>query len=249
MEAVTMAGQNISRSKAAGSVDIRKAGAVYSALRRSRPATKRDLKNYVKVFLGIDIGDGSICPEHGSPLDYLWHSFGADFATERKANADAIVWANRGGGKTELAAIATLLDCMFKENCQVRILGGSGEQAGRMYDYLRGFFCEGFDEFLAGPIRKNRCCFINGSSVEVLTQSATSVRGQHIQKLRCDEVELFDRQVFEAAKYTTQSRSGLLAGMEVISTMHRPYGLMQEVVSSAAKRGAPVFKWWVSEDR
>jgi hypothetical protein len=247
MEAVTMGGQNISRSKAAGSVDIRKAGAVYSALRRTRPATKRDLKNYVRVFLGIDIGEASICPEHGGPLDYLWHSFQADFATERKANADAIVWANRGGGKTELAAIATLLDCIFKAGCQVRILGGSGEQAGRMYDYLRGFFCEGFDGFLAGPIRKDRCRFINGSSVEVLTQSATSVRGQHIQKLRCDEAELFDRQVFEAAKYTTQSRKGLLAGMEVISTMHRPYGLMQEQVSSAAKRGVPVFKWCIWE--
>jgi hypothetical protein len=207
--------------------DIEKAAHIYSSLRRSRPATKQDLKNYVKVFLGIDIPDKRICPEHNSPLEYLWHSFSADFSGRSKANADAVLWANRGGGKTELAAVATLLDCVFKPNCQIRILGGSGEQAGRMYEYLSSFLHNGFEQFLAGAVRKNKCSFANGASVEVLTQSAMSVRGQHIHKLRCDEVELFDEDVFAAAKFTTHSTEGLLAAMEVISTMHRPYGLMQ----------------------
>ncbi len=227
--------------------DIKKAEQAYSSLRRSRPMTKCDLKNYVKVFLGLDIPDKVICPEHCSPLDYLWHSFNCDFSGEKKTNADAVVWANRSGGKTELAAVATLLDCVFKPRCRVRILGGSGEQAGRMYEYLLGFLKDGFEDFAAGPIRKGKCHFVNGSEVEVLTQSATSVRGQHIQKLRCDEVELFDEDVFGAAKFTTQSTEGLLAAMEVISTMHRPYGLMHKAVSSAVHYGTPVFKWCLWE--
>ena len=222
---------------------IEKASYVYSVLRRTRPKTRADLKNYVKVFLGIEIPDKKICPEHNSPLDYLWHSFATDFAAERAANADAIVWANRAGGKTKLAAVATLLDCVFKPACQVRILGGSGEQAGRMYEYLTAFLRTGFEEFLAGPVRKDKCSFFNGSAVEVLTQSPMSVRGQHIQKLRCDEVELFDEDVFAAAKFTTRSTADLVAAMELISTMHRPYGLMQKIVSSAPKLGTPVFKW------
>jgi hypothetical protein len=74
-----------------------------------------------------------------------------------------------------------------------------------------------------------------------------SVRGQHIQKLRCDEVELFDEEVFAAAKFTTQSTSGLLAAMEMISTMYRPYGLMQKIVSSAGQLGTPIFKWCLWE--
>ena len=138
------------------SCDIKKAAHIYAELRRTRPSTKTDLKNYVKVFLGIDVPHKKICPEHNSPMDYLWHSFSADFSNysnrhserndplalspaegeesgRRKANADCIIWANRAGGKTELAAVVTLLDCIFKPNCQVRILGGSGEQAGRMY--------------------------------------------------------------------------------------------------------------------
>jgi len=233
--------------KATNDSDNEKAAHLYAALRRSRPKSKQDLKNYVKVFLGIDIPDQRICPGHNSPMDYLWHSFFADFADDKPANADAIVWANRGGGKTELAAVATLLDCIFKPNCQVRILGGSGDQAGRMYEYLTGFLHNGFEQFLAGPVRKEKCSFANGSSVEVLTQSTTSVRGQHIQKLRCDEVELFEREVFAAAKFTTQSTGAVVAAMEAISTMHRPYGLMQEIISQATKLGTPVFKWCLWE--
>jgi hypothetical protein len=226
---------------------IKKATEVYSSLRRRAPATTGDIKNYVKVYLGINIPDKRICEGHNSPMEYLWHSYFSDFAAERTTNGDAIVWANRTGGKTELAAIATLLDCVFKPRCQVRILSGSGEQAGRMYEYLTGFLRNGFEEFLAGPIRKSKCRFANGSAVEVLTQSPMSVRGQHIQKLRCDEVELFDEDVFAAAKFTTQSTAGLLAAMEMISTMYRPYGLMQRIVSSAGELRTPVFKWCLWE--
>jgi hypothetical protein len=234
---------------------------LYESLRRTRPANKKDLKNYVKVFLRLDIPDKRICPEHNSPLDYLWHSFSADFAHRTESpqlyvggyqesgikNADCIVWANRAGGKTELAAVATLLDCVFKPNCQVRILAGSGDQASKMYEYFVNFLGRGYDKFLTEPARKDRCHFTNNCDVEVLTQSATSIRGQHIQKLRCDEVELFEEDVFNAAKFTTQSKHNLTAAMEVISTMHRPYGLMQKLVADAARYDVPIFKWCVWE--
>jgi hypothetical protein len=116
-----------------------------------------------------------------------------------------------------------------------------------MYEYLRSFLQNGFESFLAGNVLKSKCRFTNGSSVEVLTQSATSVRGQHIQKLRCDELELFDKDVFTAAQFTTQSTSTITASMELISTMHRPYGLMQKTVASAPQLQIPIFKWCVWE--
>jgi hypothetical protein len=228
---------------------------VYDLLQRVRPRTRVDLRNYVKVFLGIDVPDVSMCEGHSSPMDYLWHSFAADLpalrATSDESRAtnttDCIIWANRAGGKTELAAVATLLDALFKPHCQIRILGGSGEQSSRMYEYLTAFLQRGFDWALAGPIRKGGCGFSNGSAVEVLTQSATSVRGQHVQKLRCDEVELFDEEVFAAAKFTTLSRDNITAAMELLSTMHRPYGIMQREVAHAHQAGVPIFKWCLWE--
>ncbi len=241
---------------------------LYESLRRTRPAIKQDLKNYIKVFLGIDVPDKRICPEHNSPMDYLWHAFNSDFISAASPapasfkqevcsavnllNGDCVVWANRGGGKTDLAAIATLLDCVFKPDCQVRILAGSEDQAGRMYQYLTSFLRNGFEKFLDGSVRKTGCKFLNGSAVDVLTQSQASVRGQHVQKLRCDEVELFDPDVFNAAKFTTLSTNNIIAAMESISTMHKPYGLMQKLVSSViaseAKQSHPLlFKWCLWE--
>ena len=160
--------------------DAAKAASVYEALRHSRPGTREDLKNYVKVFLGVDVPDRRICPDHSSPMDYLWHSFSIDDgllikddlrigpADETPSNSppsalnhpstiihhqsgDSLVWANRAGGKTELAAVATLLDAVFKPNCQIRILGGSGEQSGRMYEYLVGLPAAGIRGVPRGP--------------------------------------------------------------------------------------------------
>jgi hypothetical protein len=246
--------------------DARQAAGVSEALRRTRPGTKEELRRYVKTFLGVNVPDRCLCPGHSSPLDYLWHSFAIDYGlwmeddSNRSPSAlnrpssiipypsgDCVVWANRAGGKTELAAVATLLDAVFKPRCQIRILGGSGEQSSRLYSYLAAFLQRGFEDLLAVPMLKRSCRLVNGSVIEMLTQSATSVRGVHVQKLRCDEVELFDEDVFAAAKFTTQSTEAVTAAMELISTMHRPYGLMQREVAAAADRGAPVFKWCVWE--
>lgn len=219
---------------------------VYEKLKFSKPSSRLDLKNYIKVFLGLDIPEKAVCNGHSSPLDYLWYVFSED-SKRCGGNKDCIVWANRGGGKTELAAVATLLDCIFKPGCAVRILAGSQRQAMNMYNYLRGFVTNGYEDFVDGKILNTGCGFKNGSNVEVLTQSHSSVRGQHIQKLRCDELELFDKSVFEASKFVTCSKDDITAGMEMVSTMHKPYGLMQEVIDRAEKDGTPIFKWSVWE--
>jgi len=57
-------------------------------------------------------------------------------ATLQNQAGDCVVLAKRGGGKTQLGAAASLLECMFLPGCQVRILGGSEQQSQRMYEYL-----------------------------------------------------------------------------------------------------------------
>lgn len=162
-------------------------------------------------------------------------------------SGDCIVWANRGGGKTQLAAAATLLEGLFKPGCDTRILAGSLDQSRRTYEYICEFADAAFSDFLQGRMLSNACRFVNGTTVEVLSQSMRAVRGRHIHKLRCDEIELFDEDVFNAAKYITHSRDGKLAAIEMLSTMHRPYGLMQKLVDGAAACGTPVFRWCLWE--
>jgi hypothetical protein len=205
------------------------------------PTNPAQLQSYIGSSMKVHIPEKRVCQGHSSPMEYLCHSFLGGRA------ADAIVWANRGGGKTMLGAVETLLECVFRPGCQVRILGGSLEQSRRMYEHLMAFMGQGFDAMLKEPAGKTRCQFTNGSAVEILTQSARSVRGRHVQRLRCDEVELFDPDVLSAAKFVTQSAGGIPASMEMFSTMHKPYGLMHDEVVAAEAAGRKVFKWCLWE--
>ncbi len=214
------------------------------SLRLYRPQTRAQLLRYVRCFLNIKTPDRRVCAGHASPMDYLWHSYNADFAG---SGGDCIVWANRGGGKTQLAAVAALLEGLFKPHCHTGLLAGSLDQAHRMYGYLEAFAAMGFERFIAGKIRADVCRFANGATVEVLPQSAAAVRGRHIHKLRCDEIELFEPDIFNAAQFVTRSDNGLRGAIEIFSTMHRPYGLMQRLIDNAAAAETPTFCWCVWE--
>jgi hypothetical protein len=214
------------------------------------PRSRSELKAFLSASLGIRIPDVAVCADHSSPMDYLWHTWRADFAALRpkgQLSGDCVVWANRGGGKTQLAAAATLLEGLFKEDCRTRIIAGSLDQAGRMYEYLTDFVESAFPEQIEGRILKERCRFKNGAQVRLLAQSQRAVRGHHVQKLRCDETELFQEEIFSAAKFCVRSRGAIQGAVECLSTMHRPWGLMQKILADASLAGIPVFKWCLWE--
>src|SRR4051812_25940975 len=98
--------------------------------RLQRPDTREDLWQWIEAFTTIHLPETPICPHHNTPLDYLAHAF-----FESASETDAVVWACRGGGKTMIGAVATLLDMLFKPGIQIRILGGSKDQSSRMYTY------------------------------------------------------------------------------------------------------------------
>lgn len=218
-------------------------------LKATRPTRKSSLHDYIKHFLDIDVPKNIYTEGHSTLMDYIWFSFNADFEKIQRQNADCVVWASRAGGKTIGAAILTTMDVIFKPEIQIRILSGSGYQAGRMYDYFQGFLHKSYEDKIADerthPVKKT--IMKNGASVEVFVQTEISVRGQHVHKLRCDEVELFKPKVYEAAQYTTMSSKGYIAAREVISTMHRKRGLMHKIVEECERLGQPVFKWNIWE--
>ncbi|MCL4220141.1 MAG: hypothetical protein KJZ65_02105 [Phycisphaerales bacterium] len=212
-----------------------------------RPLTSDELHEWLRVHLDLLLPRQALMLGHAAPFDYLCHAF---FEVDPTRARDCVVWANRGGGKTFLAAVATALDLVFKPGIEIRILGGSLEQARRMHNHLRAIFARAhFAELVQGRITEKRLHLLNGSSVELLAQSQTSVRGTRVQKLRCDEVELFDPEVWEAAQLTTRSKDcgGILVSgsIECLSTMHLPYGLMYRLVAEAREHRRALFKWGV----
>lgn len=236
--------------------------ALRRAVRHVMPRTPNQLHGFVRFALGYTIPRRPIVEGHDAPFDYLAHAFfepppasgtgsgdaPADSGAAIALPRDCVVWSNRGGGKTLLGAIATLLDMLFKPGVQVRILAGSFDQAARMYRYLAEMLTSDvFADLIDGKLTGRNVQLTNGSRVEVLAQSQTAVRGQHVHKLRCDEVELFDDDVWQAAQLVT--RSGwcgdvfVHGAVEAFSTMHQPFGLMHSLVQDTAQSGRRVFRW------
>lgn len=215
-------------------------------------ATPAALRAWAEAFLGMKVPATPVCPGHDAPLAYLAHAY-------FEPSSDVVVWAPRGGGKTRLGAAATLLDLLHKPGVAVRILGGSAEQSLRMWEHLMPDVSRVAGGLLVGRTRARRIELLNGSVGAVLTQSERAVRGLRVQKLRCDEVELFDPGVWEAAQLITRSvkmrgRSakaqakcgavGEVKGVvEALSTLHTPYGLMSRVVDAASGNGTRVIRW------
>ena len=216
-----------------------------------------ELWNWLDRHMGLRVPRVAVCPEHQAPFEYLKAAY-------LEPARDLVVWAPRGGGKTFLAAVATMLDLLHKPGCQVRILGGSLDQSLRMWEHLHPMLLEFAGDRIAGKAMARRLELVNGASAGVLAQSQRAIRGLRIQKLRCDEVEMFDPRVWHAAQLTTRSAAGrsgsgwrrpgavsadqpIKGVIEAISTLHECSGLMQQIVESAYDAGRPVIRWCLLE--
>ena len=211
----------------------------------TRPlATADDLHRWVRLFCNLNVPRTAVVAGHAAPFDYLVRAY-------FEPAQDQVVHAPRGGGKTRLAAVATLLDLLHKPGVGVRILGGSLEQSLRLWEHLLPDVTHAARDLIAKRTSgARRITLTNGSTCAVLAQSERSVRGLRVQKLRCDEVELFDPNVWAAAQLVTRSTardasSRVHGSIDALSTLHEPFGLMQRVLDTAERNGTPVVRWGV----
>jgi hypothetical protein len=217
-------------------------------LATERCRTADELHDWVHAFGGVHVPRRAVCANHDAPFDYVVHSY---FEPAK----DVIVCAPRGGGKTRLAATLTLADLLHKPGCAVRILGGSLEQSLRMWEHLLPAIESVAPHMIVTrPRSARRITLSNGSSAAVLTQSERAVRGLRVQKLRCDEVELFQPEIWEAAQLVTRSthdaHGQLISGaIEAISTHHKVHGLMSRLIDRAQQEttNTRVIRWCLLE--
>lgn len=216
------------------------------------PRTRDELRAFIEKYLGVRVRNAPLIAAHAAPMDYLDHAFFGDRLNAPRP-PDGVVWANRGGGKTFLGAVATLLDMLFKPGISIRILGGSEHQSRLMLTHLRKLLDPARHPEIVDAARPklaaSRVTFANGSNTEVLSQAQTSVRGTRVQKLRCDEVDLFKPEIWDAVQLTTISaRCGphdIVGTIECLSTMQNQGGMMSRIVAEAKEGKRTLFRWGV----
>jgi hypothetical protein len=216
-------------------------------LRNVRPKTARQLKRWIRDYTGIQIPDQAICPDHQSP----WECFEA---IHLKRPSIALVLGSRGSGKSFLSALDTHLTSRWDPHHDTRVLGGSKAQSVQIYHALRDIAlrCEGKkggDADSIARLRKDGATYANGSEVEILAASPTSVRGPHVPSLKLDEVDEIDTDIRESAmgmcmgrKADRKKKRGKLDGSVIMtSTCHRVNGPMARLIEQAEAGAFPLY--------
>ena len=203
---------------------------------------ERELRHFVKKAWGVTIPDVQVCPNHCSP----WRAFAdAYFATSPIA-----VWkASRGmGGKSFMLAVLALTEAVTLK-ADVNVLGGSGEQSENVHFYAQGlwFGRSAPRALLASDPAKRHTRLIWGNAIRALMASQKSVRGPHPQRLRLDEIDEMELDIFDSAMGQTMSARGIRPHTVCSSTHQYADGTMTLVLERAARKGWPVWEWCFRE--
>jgi hypothetical protein len=220
-----------------------------------RPKNDDELHAAVKKYFGVDIPRRQMCEHHTAPFDAFADAFFARHTVS--------VWkASRGfGGKSLTLALLSLSEATFL-GAQVNLLGGSGEQSERVLNYMNGeeladclwgapqaprhLIMGGEDDGLQKRVTK----LSNGGNIKALMASTRSVRGPHPQRLRLDEADEMDLNIFDSALGQPMARYGIREQVVASSTHHYSNGTMTEILKRASTTNPDwgVFEWCYKEN-
>lgn len=217
------------------------------------PRNDEELWHYCLNYFGVAIPVSRCCPKHVSPF--------RAFADAYFARHSMIVWkASRGlGGKSMLLALLALVE-QVTLGASVSLLGGSGEQSKRVHKYMtgedpnvRGKFWESPLAprwLLKDPPTQTETRLTNGGFLKTLMASQTSIRGPHPQRLRLDECDEMDWDIFEGAMGQTMAANGIAAQTVMSSTHQYPDGTMTKILKMAAEAPRPwlIYEWCYREN-
>jgi hypothetical protein len=202
------------------------------------PQDDDELWYFVKAVWGYTIPRKACCTGHRAPFEA--------FADAYFARTPVCVWkASRGfGGKSTLLGILTLTEAA-SIGAQVTVLGGSASQSMRVHEVTH----EMWDAprapvaLLRGDPTRFNTRLNNGAWIVALMASQKSVRGPHPQRLRLDEVDEMDLDLFEAAQGQPMDAKGIISNTVVSSTHQYPDGTMTEILKRANEKDWPVYEW------
>lgn len=202
------------------------------------PQDDDELWEYVRVVWGITIPRHSVCRDHTSPF----HAFADAYFGRHPVT----VWkASRGfGGKSTLMGLLCIVEAATL-GAQVTVLGGSAAQSQRVHEvtHERWYYDLAPRALLDGEPTKFTTRLKNGAWIIALMASQKSVRGPHPQRLRLDEVDEMELELFEAAQGQPMDARGLLSQTVVSSTHQYPDGTMTELLKRANEKGWGVYEW------
>lgn len=202
------------------------------------PQDDDELWHYIRVVWGVTVPRHSVCRGHTHPFKALADAYFGRYPVT--------IWkASRGfGGKSTLMGTLCVVEAATL-GAQVTVLGGSAAQSQRVHEvtHERWYHQYAPKGLLEGDPTKFTTRLKNGAWIIALMASQKSVRGPHPQRLRLDEVDEMEIELFEAAQGQPMDARGLRSQTVVSSTHQYPDGTMTELLKRANEKDWPVYEW------
>lgn len=125
------------------------------------PVSSKDgLKNWIRVFLGLDMPDGNVDPESTSnPMELIWEIYQRALLNDDPTFSRILAYASRESMKTLAAAIIEVL-CIFHLGRSVAHMAAILQQAQKAQQYVQ--------DFLRRPILRDFVTLDNARKKEVV---------------------------------------------------------------------------------
>lgn len=207
------------------------------------PKTDDELWEYMRTVFNTTIPRERVCEHHSTPFDAFAEAF--------FARAPMSVWkASRGfGGKSHLLGALCIAEATIL-GAEETVLGGSSAQSLNVQRACVRMLEAPLapKSLLAKEPTSYNINFSNGGHITALTASPKSVRGPHPQRLRLDEIDEMDLELFDSSlgqPMEAYNYKGELVPSQVVasSTHQHPDKTMTEVLNRAKKNGWPLHEW------
>lgn len=161
---------------------------------------------------------------------------------ERTSNA--ILLANRNGGKTFAVALVAVLDSIFKPGCETASVAAIMSQTQKGYRHFLNFLKAPKIWPYVEKTIQSESVFTNGSFVQILTGTISGVNSPHPNKANADEVELMKWDVIQEflSMAKSDTEKGIFARNILTSTRKYIYGSMQRILDAIDDGQMPGFK-------
>lgn len=225
----------------------------YAELMFQRLSSAEELKNWVMLFLGLDMPIGQVDPDsNSSPIDAMWEIYENILNNRGDVTPGYIMLSAREAYKTLGASILeTLLTLHFEVT--TAHMSAIQAQSAKAIQYINYFFSK-IEPLLevSGWVKtsenKSKISFRtkNGEDayIKVIVATMAGANSEHTSLMFVDEVDVIaSPQAYEEAKLIPGYTKGIFPVTVKLSTRKFAFGLMQKELDMAPISGDKILRW------
>jgi hypothetical protein len=216
-------------------------------------SSAEDLKNWIMLFLGLDMPNGHIDPDsNSSPVEAMWEIYNTIQENRGETTPGFIMLSAREGYKTLSSSILETL-LMIHFQLTIAHMAAIKEQSAKSIQYINYFFSKIEPLLLKkGWVNKSQ----NKTKIEyrspegedvyiqVIVATLSGANSSHTNLMFIDEIDVVkDPLAYEEAKLIPGFAKGIHPVTVKLSTRKFAFGLMQKEIDLAPISGDKILRW------